>query len=487
MIFNRPLRISNQKGTRIIAAILTVNLLLRLIIFSSTRLFYFSDFKAYLDGVKNIGEGHKQYLLEGNFLFGLSYLGYYISQFTGDISWFYVVNCLLGTLSSLILAFLVIRVSGSYTAAIFTIIFHTIYTEYMVFSSVFYSPVVMIFLVSVFLLGIFYLLKSEKILVSISLVALLCLIFSLTFFLKPELKYFPWFLFFLGLLIAIKSRPWTNRIIWLSLCLILTSFCLKYSNIISSPSGNVLSNNFVFFGHTDYGGDGGEGSFVYPENKARYDAALAEYCSVHKITTPDRLQINDFQKHEIIKFITKHPVKWVHLQITKFFRTFGVVPESTSFKVLYTGLLKGNLWLTSIIVVTPVALIIILFIGFFDLKSIRELIGDPATSNKQQATSTYFLSIYLLLFIYYLLATIFYGQYQERYRLTLMVVFIIPAMSYFISGFDRKKISDYLSLTIKSGILLLFLIIWILQTAETINNGPRFQNAVKSIEKQIVN
>ena len=227
------------------------------------------------------------------------------------------------------------------------------------------------------------------------------------------------------------NRLFFLKILTFSFFLFTTYYILSSSGLITHPNGNVISNAFVFFGHTDYGGDGGEGSFVYPENKARYETALAEYCESNEITSPTTININDFQRSEIKKYIINHPVKWARLQFTKFFRTFGVVPESTSFKVLYTGPLKGNLWLTSISVVAPVALIILLFILFFNLNSIRKLNGSRGTVNQQQATSNkqHFLSVYLLMFVYYLIATIFFGQYQERYRMPLMVVFIIPVLS----------------------------------------------------------
>jgi hypothetical protein len=267
------------------------------------------------------------------------------------------------------------------------------------------------------------------------------------------------------------------------------------SNIISHPDNNVISNSFVFFGHTDYGGDGGEGSFVYPENETRYNKALADWCRENKIVKPDVKDINKFQRGEIIKFVTGSPFAWIKLQFTKFFRTFGVVPESTSFLILYTGLLKEKLWLISIIVVAPVALTIILFILFFNLSAIRKLFNfstiqhsNPSshTSNRKPHTDNnkHFLYVYCLLFLYYLIATVFFGQYQERYRMPMMVVFIIPILSYFIASFERKQFFNRISLSIKGVVIVLFMTIWVFQAKKAISNKERLKNAIESVEQK---
>jgi hypothetical protein len=166
-----------------------------------------------------------------------------------------------------------------------------------------------------------------------------------------------------------------------------------------------------------------------------------------------------------------------------------VVPETTSFKVLYTGLLKENLWVTSIVVVAPVALIIFLFILFFDPSTFvrRSLgrVGSSTPSTLQQTSSRYvFLFIYLTLFIYYIIATIFYGHYQERYRLPLMVVFIIPVLSYFLATFNKGEFLKKTSLIFKGVVIVLFLAVWIFQTKKAIGNKQRFENAIESIEAQ---
>ncbi len=530
---NKDIIIGSKKFNYLIlvSALILANFLLRLMIWHNTLLFSFSDYKAYLDGVAQLVRGEKIYVLNGNFLFSISYLGFFTEKLLGSLDYFFLFNCLIGSITSLVLYFLVIKITGNKMAGIITIVIQTFYTEFMVFSSVFYSPVLMMFLLSLFILLLyFYFTGNKPIIIILSTIGLLT-IFLITFFFKPELHYLPWFLVIFSLFFIRANRQFFIKILSLSFLLLTTYYLLSTSDLITHPKNNVISNAFVFFGHTDYGGDGGEGSFVYPENKIRYETAFADYCRTKSISSPGTNDYNSFQKEEMYKFITHHPLKWVNLQFTKFFRTFGVVPETSSFKVLYTGLFKGRLWLTSFVVVAPVALIIIAFILFFNFSAIKQLIGreasgfalhsrqseegagcqatdnppceiaqsersslisqgqqpatsnkQPATSNQQQATSN-FLSVYLLLFVYYLIASVFFGQYQERYRMPMMVVFIIPALSYFIASFSRIQFLKRSSLVIESAVIVLFLTIWTFQAKNAISNKERLNNALESVKQ----
>jgi len=478
----------NANPNFIVGGLLISNFLIRLFIYFNTNLFSFSDYAIYLNGIERIAGGEKQYLLIGNFLFAISYLGYFAKNILGSLDYFFVYNCLLGTLTSLLIYFMVVKITGVPLAGIITIIIHTLYTEFIVFSSVFYTPVQMIFLLSLFLLFIYLYLDSNRRFKTVIFLFLTILVFLMTFIFKPELKYLTWFLLFPGLFFLKSNKSFAKKILSLSFLLLTSYYLLSYSNLITHPKDNVISNAFVFFGHTDYGGDGGEGSFVYPDNKARYESALAEYCKSNNIRRPTTQNYNEFHREEIKKFITTHPCKWVSLQFTKFFRTFGVVPETTSFKILYTGLFKGNLWLTSIVVVAPVALIILLFIMFFNLSALKQLLGHQVSSrlmphaSRPPSDNRGFLSVYLLLFVYYIIATIFYGQYQERYRLPMMVVFIIPTLGFFIASFNKDQFFKRSTLTIKSVVIVLFLAIWTFQTKKAIGNKQRFENAIESLE-----
>jgi len=474
--------------------ILLLNFALRLLIYSKTVLFNFSDYKVYLDGIDRIHSEGCISLVSGNFLFTISYLGYYAKYLLGSINYFYVLNCFLGTMATFILAKLTNRISGSDISGVVVALILTLYTEFMVFSSVFYTPVIMLFLLAFFMFQLYLFYANRLFLNSLLVLVLLIIIYLTTFLFKPELIFLPIFLILFSLFFIKKDNRFFKRTLILSLVLIISTAFFLFSGVFTRQKDQVIANDFIFFGHTDYGGDGGEGSFVYSQNKVRYDVALSEWCKKNNIARPGPQEINRFQRGEIFKFITHSPFRWIKLQLTKFFRTFGVVPESTTFKVLYSGLLKLNLSLTSIVVVAPVALIIILFILLFNLSSLKKLFKSSTSNPLSSSTlirkpnpkqNNQFLLIYSLIFFYYLICTIFLGQYQERYRLPLMVVFIIPMLGYFFVVFDVKQFLNKLSLSVKGLVIVLFLIIWCLQAKNAISNKHRLENSIESIKGNI--
>ena len=471
--------------------ILILNFILRLIIYWNTHLFNFSDYKVYLNAIDIIKNNESIPLVGGNFLFSISYIGFLSKYILGSLDYFFIFNCFLGTLTTLIVALFVIKVSGNPITGLITAFLLTFYTEFMVFSSVFYTQVIMLLLLSLFVFSLFNFYKSSSKTGLINLTVSILMVFLATFFFKPELIFFPLFLLILVIIFIRKQRAFVQRSIVLAIILIFGILALKVSGLYNKQDKDVIANDFIFFGHTSYGGDGGEGSFIYPENEFRYDVAWKDYCLKNELVNPTNKDRNRFQLTEINKFVIHHPLAWVKLQFTKFFRTFGVVPETTSFKVLYIGLFKGNLWLTSIVVVAPVAIIILLFIFFFNCTALKNLLTlnktttlDRKTARLQDRKTNYFLYIYFLLFLYYLIATIFFGQYQERYRLPLMVVFIIPALSYSITSYNKEQFFKKSTLVLKSSFIALFLTIWVFQAKNAISNKNRLQNAIELIESQ---
>ncbi len=517
-----------------IAFMLTLlTLSIRLAIYYTTTLFSFSDYGSYLSVIENINSGDKVFLQNGNCFFAISFIGYFAKYVLGSIDYFFIFICVAGTLTSLVLFNILKNTFHSALAGLFAVTIYINYTEFIVFSSVFYTPVIMILLLSVFVLLLSYYYRVIKILPVIISTAGLVIIFLLTFLFKPELMFFPIFLVGFPLFFIRNDKIFLSRSLALALILLTSYFFFNSLQVVNRPDRNIIFNSFFFYGHTNYGGDGGEGDFVYPENEARYNHALADWCKENYISQPDIKDITRFQHEEIFKFVTRSPFAWIKLQGTKFFRTFGVVPESTSFMVLYTGLLKGNLWLTSIVVVAPVALIILLFIIFFNFSALVHLTQgitaqptfakasavkghngseaemlsyktvqkdkstkEPEPSTRYQLMGTadrgpqtnrekHFLYVYFLLFFYYLIATVFFGQYQERYRMPLMVVFIIPLLGYFIAKFDRKQFLNRISLSIKCAFILLFMTIWVFQAKKALSNKARFDNAIESVQEKI--
>jgi hypothetical protein len=310
----------------ILFLILLINFILRLVIFSETTLFSFADYKNYLTALDAVHEKGSIDLVGGNFLFTISYLGYYAKYLLGNINFFFIFNCFLGTFTTFLISVLIIKISENYKAGIFTAILLTFYTEFMVFSSVFYTPVIMLFLLSLFIFLLYKYYKTSSIKAIILQTLIIILVYIISFLFKPELVFFPAFLGLFSLFFIRIEKIFFFKSIVLTFSLVVGFLVFNSTSIYNKSEGDVIANDFVFFGHTDYGGDGGEGSFIYSQNKKRYEVAYSEYCSKNNITEPTAKQRNNFQLHEIKKFITNHPLKWIGLQFTKFFRTFGVVP-----------------------------------------------------------------------------------------------------------------------------------------------------------------
>jgi hypothetical protein len=130
-------------------------------------------------------------------------------------------------------------------------------------------------------------------------------------------------------------------------------------------------------------------------------------------------------------------------------------------------------------------MIILLFILFFPASGVRRWasgLQDCKTAGQQDFKTRQFLYVYILLFFYYITASIFYGHYQERYRLPLMVLFIIPVLGYFIAASGRKQFGNKVSLIIKGGVIVLFLVIWSFQAKKAILNKERLQRAIELVE-----
>ncbi len=454
-----------------VSVLLAINFSIRLIILFNTTNFNFSDYAVYIGGLERLINGENQYLLQENYLFAISHIAFFLSRIGDPIITFLFLNCILGTLTSYIIFSLVTEITGNNTAGIIALIVLTIYTEFMVFSSVFYTPVIMLFLVSMLMYLINkYINSSKRSIVLIAFPAII-LIFCLTFLFKPELKYFPFFLVIPTTWMICRNKPTALRLAALIPVMIVSQFVMTSPLILTRPPGNIIANDFVFFGHTDYGGDGGEGAFVYPENEARYNEKWNRYIEENSIVNPGRKDRNRFQSLEIRDFIVEHPGKWIKLQLTKFFRTFGVVPESTSFRVLFTGLLKEKLWITALVVAAPVALIILAFIATFK------------SDNYKKFADNTFIPVYITFFAYYIIATILYGHYQERYRLPLMVMFIVPLLSVSLAFVMKGYFFSGRSMVAKTILIMLFIAVWSVQTHNTMNNKGRMDNLLQELGK----
>ena len=91
--------------------------------------------------------------------------------------------------------------------------------------------------------------------------------------------------------------------------------------------------------------------------------------------------------------------------------------------------------------------------------------------------------IYLLLFIYYIIAICFFGHFQERYSMPVMVCFIIPLTGFFVSQFKIRHLQGRLEKAVKSLIIVMFLTIWIFQTRAALKDTERLGNAIELLKE----
>lgn len=433
----------------ILFCILILNFSFRIVIYFNTKLFYFSDYKAHYDGIETIYNSGSIDLIIGNFAFLQSYIGYFFKYILGSIDYYFIFNCILGTLTSFLVYLIVKKLTKNSIVSCITVILHLLYTENLCWSSIFYTPILMIFILSLIVLLVVHYFDKNKITINLLIILSIVLLINFSFLIKGEMKYF-YFLFILFGLLNFKKKDIFFKFVILGVILFGTTKIL-YKNEIFPRSKTVIPiNDFRFFGHTLYGGDGGDGAFIYEENEKKYYQELDNYCISNNISDSlkySREVRNAFQSVEIKKFITQHPFQWVKLQAYKFFRFFGVVPEGNSAKILITGLFKGNMYLTAIFLVLPFSLMVLSLILLSDYKVVIRGLKNPK---------------YLIMFLfvgYYIAGSVFYGQYQERYRMPLMVCFLIPYLAYTISNFKWNKgiIKEKM---INIIVVLIIVIIW---------------------------
>jgi hypothetical protein len=211
------------------------------------------------------------------------------------------------------------------------------------------------------------------------------------------------------------------------------------------------SYSLVFWGHTLYGGDGGEATFIYAENKQKYIINYNNWLDENILSGISDLNEDDFRKDEIKRFVTKHPLMWIRLQIYKFSRTFGIVPEGQTFSILYSGIFQYNWFITALYLQIPFFIFITLIIFFFDIKVV-----------KKYCMNRFFLT-WVIFLGYWISAIVFYQSFQERYRIPVMVIFILPVFSIFISKFEIKSIFLGKPAIFKSVVFSVILLSWVSQ------------------------
>lgn len=447
------LNLIDNKPIYVLLILLFIQLFFRLIIFFSTNTFAFTDWRVYLAGIEQIKDGYNLPLFSRAFTFLLSYIGYFFKYVLGNLDYFFIFNCLLGVLTSLVSYLIVKEITVNNRKAIFVVLLQTIYVEFLAFSSIFYTVIIMLLLVNLVIYLTFKIIQEDKYskIILYSLITLL--IFILTFFFKFELKFFGYLLLIFAI-INFKNKKLMLSFTLLGVLFITLSFFYNnYKKQFVKP-GRI---DFIMFGHTYYGGFGGEGAFIFKDKEEIFFKRLNEYFKINNIKNPTIEDTVNFQKKEIIDFVKSQPHMWLLLQARKFFYTFGVVPEGNSFTILYKGLFNRNFIVTSSIVVFPIILFVFLFIFAIKKDSFKFIFQDKRLL---------FLS---LLFLYYIAATVFYGHYQERYRIPVLTLFVLPLIAIFSENLTLKNIiKDKKSFIIKLIIIFIFISVWTYEAYEAL-------------------
>jgi hypothetical protein len=450
--------------------LLSIGFLLRLLLFLNTTQFEdVSEVNAVWDAIEMLRTGEHVYLYTGNYPLGIAYVAYFFEYTFGSLDWFFIFQCFVATATLYFVYIITLKISGSKTGAVISLLLATIYMDFAMLPPVIYNQNFEIFFTAAAMLISIHLFDSKNLAQLFAWTLFLFATLYVSLLLKATLQYYYFiFLFLFGFSVLRKWRR-SGRLKFEYLLAFLVGFLifnyLVPRNFFTKP-GAELTNGHVFFGHTDYGGLGGEGAFLYEENELRCQKALDAYLIENDIDEPTRKQLNAFQKAEMIKFIKQKPLSWVGLQIRKVVYTYGSVPVRDTLTLLKTGKLNIGLILSVLLAQLTFALPILLFFLFMRWAKFRELL-----TNRQG-------QLLLFVFLYTLTATSIYGHYQERYRILVMVPAIIPLIGIFYDPHYLQKIFSNRSLLLtKLAIFSLIFLIWAYQVYEAlwVNNDRYFK------------
>jgi len=430
----------------VLLSLLGLNFLIKILIFYNTTTFLVSEAGSNFIYLKEIENGKNPDLFVLNYRSILSYIGNFFKSSTGTLDTFFWFQAMLGTFSIYILYLICLKTTENKTSALFAVIMATLLMDYHLLTPVFYYQIFEIFF-SLLIIYLTILIFEKKTLINLLLVFSIPMLIYFSVFFRSTLSYFWGVLLIMsGFFVRNKSYKLFRS---LSAAGIITLFLFnllpesKFRDTACQP----LVNNFRFYGHTLYGGDGGEGSFVYEKNRVLYEKRLKAFMIKNNYDSVTIQVHNSFQRSEMKEFITKSPIKWLLLQVRKVAYTFGIVPIRDSLELLTTGKLSLKWYLSAFIIQVPYAIILLIFVIlivlFFKVTDFNNV-------------NLFFMSLVL----FYLIAgTCLYGHYSERYRQVVIMAGILPISAFYFSkfiGWDSHK-------SIKRGrYILLILILFII-------------------------
>ncbi len=443
------------KDNYLILILLTVHFLINIVIYFNTNSFYeISEANTNFDAYYTLIKGGRFLPMNGYFFLTPAYIAFFINELTGNgIFYYFIFQIFLSTITVFIVYKIILHITNSRNHAIIGIIILLFYLEYTLLGSVFYNQMYEIFFVSVFmLLAVKFNDEGNLTKLIIYTLLILIVIFTSMFFRKTLFYAFSLFIFLI--LLNLKNKK--HLIKFVVLASISFVILYNYNPYKTFNSHYYNESETLFWGHTLYGGLGGEFGFVFPENEKRFNERLKQFTEINNIDTITRDVEIQFKKSEIKNFIKNEPHKWLLLQARKLFYTFGSVPQKDGLLMLYQGKIQMPWILSAIIIQFSYAIILIMFLLSVDI-NYKNIIQN---SHKR---IIYFMGLYLIG------GVCIFSAYQERYRLVVFVCFFIPviAMNFNKLAHILRK-ENRRELITKLIIILILLAVWIYQAYEAL-------------------
>jgi len=461
------------EGGNTVPILLAIQLVLHLALYCNTLTFAgISESGALLGKLDAILAGDRPKPLYGFYwYFTPAYIAYFFISIFGTIDAYYIFQCLLATLTSYLVYYVTVRISGSRMSGVVSLLLTTVYMEYLLLSSVFYNQVYENFFAVLFLLLVIDIASSGTLRKTIlSSLAVLAVVLLSLFFRNTFIAIF-FYLLLAGIWFLVSKQAKSGAaLLFLSVIIFMTMFVIKpldhfREGEYSPPAA------LEFWGHTTYGGNGGEVGFIYRENEERFNGRLEAYADERRLSEITPEVVDAFKASEVRRFVTTTPHKWLFLQMKKVFYTFGIMPQRDGLTMLMTGRAPLTLVPSAILLQVPFLFIILLFILTVDI-NLRRIFSLPG-----KLFLTYLLGLYLVT------AISVYGAWAERYRIVAVVTFIIPVIGINI---ERLKIlvsrDGRKELMIRLSFVLLMVIIWGLQAYEAlVIHRDRYLGAIDKI------
>lgn len=457
-----------------VLSILVIQFGLHLLLYYNTETFSgISESGALFGTLDQILNGGRPKPLYGFYwYFTPAYIAFFLIQLFGSIDSYFIFQCFLATVTSFLVWKLVFKISGSELSGLVAVVLTTVYTEFLLLSSVFYNQVYENFFLVLFLLILVnFIRKGSAIKVVLNGAGLILVTLGSLLFRNTMLFIF-FYLLLAGLffLWARDSQTGKKLLVMSAIIFGLVFIVRPFDRLREGAHkpGMLLE----FWGHTPYGGNGGEVGFIYPENEELFNKRLSEYADRNNEAEITLQVLEDFKAYEVKRFITREPHKWILLQVKKILYTFGVMPQRDGLTMLVNG--KADIgWVTAAVMLQfPFLIIMILFILTADF-SLQRMSEPPG-----------YRFLVFLMGAYLITGISVFATWAERYRIVAMLAFIIPVIAVDISRLrELVKPENRKSLLARSSFAILMIVVWGLQAYEALILHP--ERYVGALDKMI--